>query len=171
MPAGKTASGWSTRACAGPAPPEMEDHVGAGSDQITALGLLAGDQSLAVGTASGEVSIWFRVRYVRAVNGSQRSLVLDGDSVAPGQERVVLDRGYGRKYGHIPGLQFWTAGQPWTRIRSFAPGPGSVLTFALSPRSRSFAAAYDSGVVRLYHSTSERELLDTAAGADVPLRS
>ena len=154
-----------------PANPKLEDHVGAANARITSLALLAGDQSLAVGTADGDVSIWFRVRYVRAVNHGRTTVSLQGKTLSPGEELVVLDRGYGRKLGHIPGLQFLTAGQPWTRIRGFPPRPGVVLSLAPSPRSRTFAAAYDRGVVRLYHSTSERELLDLDTRGGGPIQS
>jgi phosphate transport system permease protein len=151
--------------------PELEDHVQVAAAEISALGVLAGDQSIVVGTGSGEVSVWFRVRYMRAVNHGTTTVSLRGQTLGPGEERVVLDQDYGRTLGHVPGLQFTNAGQPWTRVRTFKPRPGTVMAIAPSPRSRDFAAADDRGIVRLYHSTSARELLDLKIAAPSAPRS
>jgi phosphate transport system permease protein len=155
---------------ADPAAPKLEDHTHAAESGVTALRMLLGDQSLVVGTARGEVAQWFRVRYVRARNDSDRSIELEGKTLAPGESRVVLDRNYARQFAHVPGVRFLTEGQPWTRIRSFEPHPAAVVAIAPSPRNKVFATADAQGGVHLQHATSHRTLLELAASAPGAVR-
>ena len=148
-----------------PAAPELEDHSRVSPVAVTAMRTLLGDQTLVVGTAAGRVSAWFRVRYLRAENRGQQTVDLDGLRLAPGQERSVLDREYGRRLGHVPGLRFTTAGQPWTHIRDFDPHPGAVVAIAAAPRGRTFASADAGGNIHLSHSTSDRTVLAPEAGS------
>ena len=150
-----------------PAAPHLEDHVRVAPDAVTALALLLGDQTLVAGTARGDVSSWLRVRYVIAKNESERPVRVDKQLLAPGQETTLLDRDYGRRYGHVPGLRFRTAGQPWTHVHDFGGHPGPVVTIAAGPRGRTFVTADGLGHVRLQHATTGRTLVDVVVdGAD-----
>jgi phosphate transport system permease protein len=146
-----------------PARPELEDHLRAGTGAVTALAMLLGDQTLVVGTERGEVSTWLRVRYVRAENGSDRTVEVDGQPLAPGEQRTVLDRDYSRRFAHVEGLRFTTAGHPWTHIRELERHTSAVRVIAASPRGRSFATADAGGEIRLRHSTTHRTLATVTA--------
>ena len=147
-----------------PGAPELEDHARVSPVAVTALRTLLGDQTLVVGTAQGNVSAWFRVRYLHAENRGARSVDLDGEPLAPGEARTVLDRDYGRRLGHVPGLRFTTAGRPWTQIRTFDRHSSSVTCIAAAPRGRTFASADASGGVHLSHATSRRTLASPQGG-------
>jgi phosphate transport system permease protein len=141
-----------------PERPALEDHVRAAADGITALRFLLGDQTLVVGTERGEVSTWMRVRYVRVENRGARPVDMDGEPLAPGNERTVLDRDWGRRLGHLPELRCTTAGRPWTHVHDLQAHTAPIAAIAASPRGRTFATADAAGVVRLQHATSDRAL-------------
>ena len=147
-----------------PASPRLEDHVRTSLHGITALRMLLGEQGLVIGTEAGSLSEWLRVRYVKATNSGTRTIELDGKPLLPGEERTVLDRDYGHKFGHVPGLRFATVGEPWTHVRDFESHPEAIVAIAGSPRNRVLATMDRTGGVRLHHSTSNRTLLDVATG-------
>lgn len=146
------------------------EAVRASTSGVTALGTLLGDQALVVGSDAGEVSVWQRVRYLRARNQSQASLDFEGKPLLPGEERVVRDRGFGTRYARHAGLRLETEGSPWERIRDLESHGASIVRIAASPRTRTFATADRTGAIRLHHSTSERTLLDLEPPG-APLRS
>ena len=143
-----------------PAEPQLEDHLRSGTQPVTALSMLLGDQTLIVGTEAGTVSTWMRVRYVRARNDGDRTVEVDDAPLAPGEERTVLDRDYAPRFSHVPGVRFATVGKPWVLVHEFAPHPAPVVAVAISPRGRTFATADAHGEIRLHHSTTQRTLLD-----------
>jgi phosphate transport system permease protein len=153
---------------ADPAAPRLEDHIRIAPDAVTALAFLLGDQTLVAGTKSGAVSNWFRVRYVTARNDGQEPIELDGQRLAPGDERMVLDREYGRRFAHVPNLRFVTAGRPWTQIRDLPPHDHAVVAIAAAPRGRTFATIDASGDVRLHHATTGRTLVDLGVADPIP---
>lgn len=143
-----------------PATPGTGEAVRASTGAVTALETLLGDQVLVVGSDAGEVSVWQRVRYLRARNEGTAGVDFEGTELAPGEERVVRDRGFGTRYARFPNLKLETDGFPWERIRDMESHTQPVLQIASSPRTRTFATADGSGMIRLHHSTSERTLLD-----------
>jgi ABC-type uncharacterized transport system permease subunit len=77
------------------------------------------------------VSVWFRVRYVRAQNDGDRSVEIEDKPLLAGSVAAsVLDRNYRRQFAHVPNLRFITEGQPWTRIREFETQPAAVIAIA-----------------------------------------
>ncbi len=150
-----------------PAAPRLEDHLRASLHGITALRMLLGEQGLVVGTEAGGLSEWLRVRYIQATNSGTETIDLEGKPLRPGEERTLLDRDYGRKFGHVPGLRFSTVGEPWTQVREFESHPEAIVAIAASPRNRVLATMDRKGGVRLHHSTSNRTLLEVATGGSV----
>ncbi len=151
-----------------PAAPHLEDHIRVTPDTITALGLLLGDQTLVAGTSRGDISSWLRVRYVIAKNESEVPVRVDQQMLAPGQEATMLDRDYGRRLGHIPGLRFRTAGQPWTHVHDFGRHPGPIVAIAAGPRGRTFVTADALGHLRLQHATTCRTLVEVVVDGTEP---
>ena len=149
-----------------PEAPVLEDHVNASSTRIGALQWLLADQSLVVGTDSGEISVYSRVRYARVRNVGAALREVEGIALGPGAAQIYLDRDLGQRLAHIPDLHVETAGAPWTRIRSFAAHATAVRCVATSPRVKGFASLDDAGTLVLHQSTSERRLLhlDTTVG-------
>jgi len=143
-----------------PASPTHDDRVRIAPAAVTAMRFLLGDQTLVTGTAAGDVAMWFRVRYVTARNEGERTIELDGTPLAPGDSRLVLDRDYGHRFSHVPGLRFLTAGRPWTHVRTLSSHEGPVVAIAAAPRGRTFATLDAGGDVRLHHSTTGRTLAD-----------
>ncbi len=147
-----------------PENPVLEDHVNADSASISALQMLVADQSLLVGSARGEVSVWFRVRYARVTNSGTQSWVVDGVEIGPNASHVFLDRDVGHRLAHRPDLGVETEGHPWTRIRTFHAHDAALTFIAPSPRVKGFASLDVAGRLVLQQSTSERTLavLETA---------
>ena len=141
-----------------PVQPALEDHVNASNQRLGALRLLLGGQTLVVGADSGEISLWCRVRYARVRNDGQSSHRVEGADIGPGEARVLLDRDLGKRLAHLPDLHVETAGNPWTRVRSFQVHHAPVTQIAPSPRLRGFASLDAAGTLALHHSTSERTL-------------
>ena len=150
-----------------PERPEVEDQVNAAESAVTALDMLLGDQTLVAGSASGRVSTWMRVRYVRAVNQGTRAIEIDDTHLEPGAEAILLDRELGSRFAHVPDLRFQTAGQPWTRVRSFDAHAAAVQHIAVSPRTKAFATLDAAGILALHHSTSGRTLARVDGAGDV----
>jgi phosphate transport system permease protein len=151
-----------------PAAPRHEDQVRVATAAVTALRFLLGDQTLVTGTQDGQVSSWFRVRYVTARNDGEHTIELDGKQLRPGDEQTVLDRDYGHRYSHVPGLRFITAGRPWAHVRDFAAHPSAVVDIAAAPRGRTFASVDAGGDVRLHHATTGRTLADLGVADPTP---
>jgi phosphate transport system permease protein len=143
---------------ADPGAPALEDHVIATESRIGALECLIGEQSIVVGAADGSRSVWFRVPYARATNTGHRTVDVDGVELGPGASHVLRDRDLGRRYAHVPELQFEAAGHPWTEIRRFAARRNPIVQIAPSPRAKGFASVDAAGQIVLQQSTSERVL-------------
>jgi len=149
-----------------PENPVLEDHVNADSAAITALQMLVADQSLLVGGARGEVSVWFRVRYARVTNSGTRAWAVDGVEIGPKASHVFLDQNLGQRLAHLPDLRVETEGHPWTRIRSFHAHDAAVISIAPSPRVKGFASLDATGRLVLQQSTSDRTLVVLETGLE-----
>ncbi|HZM15489.1 MAG TPA: ABC transporter permease subunit [Candidatus Krumholzibacteria bacterium] len=149
-----------------PDKPALEDHVNASDHRLGALQMLLGGQTLLVGADSGEISVWFRVRYARVRNDGQTSYRVEGADIAPGESRLFLDHDLGKRLAHLQDLHVETAGNPWTRVRSFRVHDAPVTQIAPSPRVRGFASLDAAGTVALHHATSERTLAVLEAALD-----
>ncbi len=143
---------------AAPEAPRLEDHVKVGGEPITALQFLPGNEAIAVGTAAGEVSVWFRVRYARVRNEGATALELNSTSIDAGAEVVAADRDLGRRLAYLPSVRVTTAGRVWTRIHAFPGHTHAVTHMAASPRVKGFASLDAAGKLALHHSTSSRTL-------------
>jgi len=141
-----------------PAAPELEDHVNAAESRIGALQLLLGDQSLVVGSDDGALSVWFRMRYARVQNGGRRPIEVDGVEIGPRASHVFPDRNLGARYAHLADVKVETAGQPWTRIRTFESHDAPITYICAAPRGKTFASFDASGVMALHNATSHRTL-------------
>ncbi|PLY02442.1 MAG: ABC transporter permease [Desulfuromonas sp.] len=111
-----------------PGEPELIDKVRVNGDEraITALNLVFGDYSLAIGDAQGRLSTWSPVR----------------DAHDP--TRFVM-----------------------TRLHQLTPHPGAVTDIRPSLRDKSLLSYSVEGGLHLDHMTSERHLLEVAAGASL----
>ncbi len=126
------------------AAPELTDHLQAFDDQraITALNMVFGDISLAVGDAQGEVSTWFPVRndgggrtLTRIHNLTQHSGAVQTISPSTRDKTVFSLAVDGLHLDHMTSERFLLALNP----------PGKLAIFALTTRGNALIALTESG--------------------------
>ncbi len=127
----------------------------ASDTEITALAFLIADEALIVGDASGNITEWFPVRYLKAKNNGATPVKLwEGVTIRPGEEREVVDKNYAGKAGMDASMAFSSAGMRYMKVRSFKNQGQAIRLVVPSPRGKGFVNASVNGSLAYHYSTS-----------------
>jgi phosphate transport system permease protein len=143
--------------------------------RVSALAIDERGDDLFVGTAGGRLLRYdlrdpALARLAEEVAAAPAATAISALGFAIGDRTLVVGDGAGRVSSwQVVGLP-GEGERRTTRIHEFEPHPGAVISIAPSPRSKAFATADASGIVRLHHATSARTLLSVEAGPG-PLRA
>ncbi|MDZ4817417.1 MAG: ABC transporter permease subunit, partial [Planctomycetota bacterium] len=124
---------------------ETIDLVAEDGESLTSLTYLLGRTTLLAGDSLGRVQAWFSIN------------PQEGDAVGLSGSSTLNMRGTGRNHLVV--------------AHTFPATGAAVSCLASSSRIRMFAAGYSDGTARLFHVTSEAEVLQVPAKSDQPIQS